>query len=170
MFPKRRLLAVGIFALISALLFLAIPRRKFSAAILDAKFRLLSVKLSQGKIHKLYRNGPVAGRIQELIHLAGSKYGYAPLLGFTTNVTDALVVRFTGDFPPNALAGVQAEVVDDSGATNRLWCIAGYNAGTTPSQYGTIWALDRPPTNVMTIRLMLPSGKPSLAEIRWLAP
>jgi len=104
--------------------------------------------------------------MQELLHRAGCKFGDAPLVGITTNLADALVVRLTGDFPPNALAGVQAEVVDDSGATNLLWCIAGYNAGSMPSEYGKIWVLNRPLAKGVTIQLVSATGKFAVARIR----
>lgn len=163
--PRRMFLAVGIVVLIVGMIFLLVPQREVSVTILDPKFRLLSANLSHGHLHKLYHNGPVMGRVAELLHRAGCKFGDAPLMGLTTNVSDALVLRFTGDFPPNALAGVQAESVDDSGTTNRLWCIAGYNAESTPSEYGKIWALNRPRTNKIRIRLVSANGQTNFAEI-----
>ena len=163
---KRMLLSILGLVVVLGLIAFASRRPSLSVTILHPNFRLLTAKLSHGRSHKLYHNGPVAGPVSELIHWAGLNFGRAPLMGFTTNVTDALVVRFTGDFPPNALAGVQAEVVSDSGATNRLWCIAGYNAGATPSQYGKIWVLDGPLTNGVTIQLVSATGESAFARIR----
>ena len=77
-----------------------------------------------------------------------------------TNEGDALVVRFTGDFLPNDM---QAELVEGSGNSNRLWCIAWHSGG---GEYGAIWMLGVPLTNAVTIRLRNGISQTPLAEFR----
>jgi len=131
--------------------------------ILDPRFRLISTRISHGRTHKLYRNPWLISEASDLLARAGWDPGSGSAQVPMTNVADALVVRFTGDFPPNGLCDMQAELVDGSGNSNRLWCIAWQNGG---GRYGAIWMLGVPLTNAVTIRLHNGVGQPALAEIR----
>ena len=164
--PKRFLFQLAGLSIILGLLAVVYHGLGPRVTILDPRFRFLSVQISRSTRHKLYLNGPKAGPLMAALHHVGLPINDAPLVVATTNYSLALITRFTGDFPPNELAGMQAEIMDDAGRTTHLPRPAGYNLEGSPHVYGAIWVLNSEFTNSVIVRLRPRIGEPPLAEIR----
>ena len=173
----RSLAAVTVLLVLAALI---IPQRKLSVVIMDPKFRLLDARISHGTTHELAKDNWPITQLAKLLHFVDARVVVPTRLPPMPENSYALAVRFTGDFAPNALSGVKAELVEASGTVTPLWSAAGYVSGkNTLSEYGRIWLfasppthdgrillLASPPTHVVTIRLTPGSGQAPLAEIR----
>jgi len=159
---KRILLWLAVATVLLGLFAWINHQPRLSVTVLNPKFRLLTAKISYGTTHKLYMDSTAMGQMTDLLRRADFKAGSVPLPARTPTPGYALVVPYSGDFKPNELCAVQAELMDDAGTVTRLSHGAGYTSEGNP-QYedGKIWLLDSPLTNGVTIRLSWcgPSGR-----------
>ena len=83
-----------------------------SVTVLNPKFRLLNAKLSHGTKHELAKDSWTVTQWSKLLHLVDARVVVPIQLPPMPENSYALAVRFTGDFAPNALSGVKAELVE----------------------------------------------------------
>ncbi len=164
---KRILLLIVTVTVLLGLVAWIMHQPSLSVTVLNPKFRLLNAKLSHGTKHELAKDSWTVTQWSKLLHLVDARVVVPIQLPPMPENSYALAVRFTGDFAPNALSGVKAELVEASGTVTLLWSPAGYVSGKNIlSEYGRIWLLESPPTNSVTIRLRPGIGQASLVEFR----
>lgn len=165
---KRILLSTATIAVFLGLVAWIIPQRKLSVVILNPKFRLLDARISHGTKHELaHANWPIT-QLSKLLRRAGFNAVVPIQLPPMPENSYALAVRFTGDFAPNALGGVEGELVEASGAVIPISSPACFVSQDESgrNKYGRIWLLASPPTNAVTLRLTHGNSHAPLAEIR----
>jgi hypothetical protein len=136
--------------------------------ILDARFHVISVTASRGTNQTIYFESQLAGRLKERLRKLG--LGGQPTKKVTVTLRDnayiSLSVVYAGDFAPQELEAVDAELEDSAGNVTRLQ--QGFHA---PNQKGKNYMgtwIQHLQSNKLSyrLRLKLPNDGRQLADIK----
>ena len=165
---KRNVFAGFVVVLVVASIALFVVRNS-PIRSLDARFHVITVTASRGTNQPIYFESQLAGRVKERLGNIG--LGARPTHKVTVTLRDngyiSLAVVYTGDFPPQELETVEAELEDSAGKVTRLE--QGFHAANPKgSSYIGTWIQRLQSTNSLSyrLRLKLPNDGRPLAEIK----
>ncbi|MDB6029281.1 MAG: hypothetical protein JWM68_5504 [Verrucomicrobiales bacterium] len=113
-------LALVIIAIVAIAMALFLARSR-PIKILDTRFHVISVTASRGTNQPIYFEGPVVGRMKESLGKIGLGGQPSKKVRITlANTSIAFSVVYSGNFGPQELQTIQAELEDSDGKITRL--------------------------------------------------
>jgi len=135
--------------------------------ILNPRFQVLAASVSRGTNHWIYDGNQAEGRLRYFLHGIGIPIKVPPRDGgHTQKDAYTFIVRCSGDFEPEQLLHLRADLIDPQGSVTPLrWTSGRHKNGR--SDYLHFWVLDSPPAknSRYRLRLRLPTEDLDLGEI-----
>ena len=118
----KRNAAAGSAVVIVAVVFALFCVRSWPIRILDSRFHVISVTASRGTNQPLYFENQVVGRVKDGLRKIGLGGRPTKMVRITLrdNTSIAFAVVYSGDFTPQELQTIAAELEDSNGKVTRL--------------------------------------------------